>query len=70
MDNDAVRRWFDNKLTLLEQSDDPRDIKLMLELLKARSQLKMDSIVEEQLFSNYDQLSDAELMEILRGRGD
>ena len=60
MDNSELSQWFDSKIELLKESNDQKDIRLMLELLKARSLLRVNDKVVEKM--DYDTLSDDELL--------
>ena len=64
MDNSELSQWFDSKIELLKESNDQKDIRLMLELLKARSLLKVNDKVVEKL--DMDSMSEEELLEELR----
>ena len=60
-----IQNWFDRRITELEKSSDPKDIRLMLELLSTRSRLKVDDKKVEQM--DYNAFTDEELMRILKG---
>lgn len=59
-----LNNWFKTKIELLEHSDDPKDIRLMLDLLRARSQLKIaENVIQSQ---NLDNMSEEELLKLLK----
>lgn len=60
-----IQNWFDRRITELEKSSDPKDIRLMLDLLSTRSRLKVDDKKVEQM--DYNAFTDEELMRILKG---
>ena len=60
-----ISAWFDKRIAELEHSSDPKDIRLMLELLSTRSRLKLEDKQVDQM--TYETLTDEELLKILRG---